>query len=520
MAYCMYLRKSRRDYEAETISHEDTLARHRTILTDLARRNRHPIGEIYEEVVSADSIQSRPQMQRMIADLLVGKWQGVYVTAVDRLARGDTADQGYLMRVLQVSGVKVITPGKVLDPLNPEDETNVEFSMFLARQEYKVSTRRQQAGLKQSRVEGKFTSSRAPYGYRRYKLPSQRGWSLLIHQEEASVVRQIFSWYLDGFNGQAMGLTVISGRLSDIAAPIGENASVWSPSRVYRILTNPVYAGWVRYGYEKTQKSVTVSGVVKKRITNSDCELHRGLHDAIITQEQFDAVAARLHGYSKHLPVRKGAALANPLAGLVVCAECGHVLSHLPASGRQPAILKCRTRGCPTVQSYRLPVEEAVLSSLRSWLADAGRTSAPGSDPAPAPQLSAMDTMRAEHDKLLRQVDRLQDLLEQEVYTVDQYTQRYAKLRVRLDALDAEMRAEAERSASAPVYYTPQELAPAIVRLLEAYDRSTPQQKNDMLKTCISSVVYRKQKPGKVVRGKTYADPASFELDVFPLIKE
>lgn len=519
MAYCAYVRKSRIDAEAERVSHEDTLARQRAILMDLAKNNRQPIEEFYEEVVSGDSISDRPQMQRLIADMLAGKWQGVYVTAIDRLARGDTADQGYLMRVLKVSGVNVITPTRVLDANNPDDELNVEFSMFIARQEYKASTRRQQAGTDRSVTEGKWPGAAASYGYRRHKYRNQRGWTLLIEPQEAAIVKQVFAWYLHGLDGVPMGITSIASRLTDMAVPTGENGKVWSASRIYRMLTNPVYTGCVRWGYDKLRRVVAPDGITKKRVINNAARIEEGQHEAIISRDDFAAVQDKLHGYNKHLPVRKGAVLSNPLAGLVFCAECGHVLSHLPASGRQPAILKCRTRGCPTVQNYREPVEEAVLASLRAWLDDAGRTSSPETDKPQQPTVSALDTMRAEQDNLLKRVDRLQDLLEQDVYTVEQYTQRYAKLRTRLDQLADHIAQEQQRIASQPVYATPAELAPAIVRLLEAYPSATAQQKNDMLKECISSVQYRKDKQGHVTHGRAYSDPNGFQLDVFPLIK-
>lgn len=77
MAYCMYLRKSRVDYEAERTSNEDTLSRHYDILSDLAIKNKHVIGQVYREVVSGDTIQDRPQVQQMISDIIAGKWEGV-----------------------------------------------------------------------------------------------------------------------------------------------------------------------------------------------------------------------------------------------------------------------------------------------------------------------------------------------------------------------------------------------------------------------------------------------------------
>lgn len=519
VAFCAYVRRSRLDYEAERVSHEDTLARQRAILTDLAAANRHVISEYYEEVVSGDTIQDRPRCQQLISDLIAGKWEGVYCTNISRLARGDTSDQGTILRVLKLTGAKVITPEKTLDPANDDDQFMAEVSLFLARQEYKSSTKRQQAGRDRSLEEGKCIASKAPYGYRRVKLEKERGWSLIIQPEEAVVVQSVASWYLYGRNGTPMGLTAIATHLTDTGIPTGANGTVWSASRIHRMLTNPVYAGCVRYGYEKLEKTPTLTGYSKRRVINKDCKIRKGIHQAIWTQETFDAIQQKLHGYNKHLPVRKGAKLSNPLAGLVFCAECGHVMSHLPACGRQPAILKCRTRGCPTVQNYREPVEQAVFAALRRWLDDPGALSA-FANPKPEQDASALPAMEAELDKLRRQLDRVQDLFEQEVYSLEDYQSRRSKLDARMQELKASIAAEKQLLADRPVYATHQELAPVLLRLFDEYENATPQQKNDMLKSCISSVVYRKSKTGLVLRGHVYSDPNAFELDVYPLLKK
>nr|DAZ39103.1 MAG TPA: integrase [Caudoviricetes sp.] len=65
MAYALYLRKSRAD---EELGHENTLARHEEMLRDLADKNNIYVDEahIYREIVSGESIEARPQMQRLL----------------------------------------------------------------------------------------------------------------------------------------------------------------------------------------------------------------------------------------------------------------------------------------------------------------------------------------------------------------------------------------------------------------------------------------------------------------------
>ena len=62
--YCIYLRKSRADLEAEAHGEGETLSRHKTALLELARRMGITISATYEEIVSGETIAARPQMQR------------------------------------------------------------------------------------------------------------------------------------------------------------------------------------------------------------------------------------------------------------------------------------------------------------------------------------------------------------------------------------------------------------------------------------------------------------------------
>lgn len=522
MSYCIYLRKSRADFEAEQRGEGETLARHRSILTKLAAKNHHPIGHIYQEIVSGETIADRPQVQALLSDVAAHKWQGVYVMEVERLARGDTMDQGLIAHAFKAGGTYIISPAKTYNPADPADEEYFEFSLFMSRREYKTINRRMQGGRVQSAREGKYICSRPAYGYRKVKLENDKGYTLAICPEEAAVVRQVFDWYLNGVDGEACGLVRIARRLLELHIPFGEQGSDWRPCRIHRMLTNPVYIGMIQWGKNKTVRTVSPTGVEKKRVMQPAGELYPGLHQPIVDADTYNAVQEKLHQPRAHVPMRSDCVMSNPLSGLIFCEACGHQLTGLPASGRQPAILKCRTFGCPTVQNYRTPVEKAVLATVKGWITDGGAIV-----PAPAARRSGEDAlnpqalagMEVEKEKLLRQIEKLQDLVEQEVYTVDQYNQRYAVLHDRLNVLDADLNALRQRINAQAIYCTPEELKPAIVYLLEHYHDSAPEQQNSMLRACVSKVVYHKRERGSIIRGVQYADPSQFELDVYPKLK-
>ena len=96
MRYAMYLRKSRADDASEPI--EVTLQRHRQALENyLIQHDLSVLPEdIYEEVVSGDSLYARPQMLRMLEAIEAGRYAGVLCMDIQRLGRGSMQDQGMI----------------------------------------------------------------------------------------------------------------------------------------------------------------------------------------------------------------------------------------------------------------------------------------------------------------------------------------------------------------------------------------------------------------------------------------
>lgn len=158
MAHCLYLRKSRADIEAEAHGEGETLARHEKLLLEVAKRGHYNITQIYREIVSGETIAARPVVQKLLQEVEDGKWEGVLVVEVERLARGDTIDQGVMAQAFKYSGTKIITPLKVYDPANEFDEEYFEFGLFMSRREYKTINRRLVRGRNASAKEGKWVS--------------------------------------------------------------------------------------------------------------------------------------------------------------------------------------------------------------------------------------------------------------------------------------------------------------------------------------------------------------------------
>ena len=65
MPYCIYLRKSRADAEAELAGEGETLARHEKTLLALAKKLKLPITKIYKEILSGETAPSCSSSFRM-----------------------------------------------------------------------------------------------------------------------------------------------------------------------------------------------------------------------------------------------------------------------------------------------------------------------------------------------------------------------------------------------------------------------------------------------------------------------
>jgi len=235
--YAIYLRKSRSDYEAEEKGEEETLARHKKILIELSKSKNMKIGKIYKEVVSGENIADRPEMQKLLDDVQEGRWKGVLVVEVERLARGNTKDQGIVSEAFQFSGTKIITPIKIYDPDNEYDQEYFEFGLFMSRREYKIINRRLQRGRIESLKEGKYVGNVSPFGYDRKKLEKQKGFTI-IPNHEAIAVKTAFELYAY----QNISIADLVRRLDEMgfkSRKIGE----WTRSSIKDLLRNPVYIG-------------------------------------------------------------------------------------------------------------------------------------------------------------------------------------------------------------------------------------------------------------------------------------
>ena len=516
--YFAYLRKSREDREAELHGDGETLKRHQRMLEDLAKYHNIKIAKFYSEVVSGETIASRPQMLAMLDDIESLAPDGVLVVEIERLARGDTRDQGLVLETFKYSGTRIVTPMKIYDPTDEQDEEYAEFGLFMSRREYKTINRRLRNGKIASFNEGKWTGSKAPYGYERVKLAGQKGFSLNIIPEKADVVRFIFQLFVYGTpesNNIPVGTSKICRILDDmhISPP---SADTWQPCTIRDILGNPAYIGKVHTGRRSSQKK-TSNGIIKiSRPVSKDIKISDGVHPAIIDDSLYSkAQEKRKANYQK--PFFEG--IKNPLAGLVYCSVCGKSMYRRPAGKRcKEDMIQCNTHGCPTSASYYHYIEEKLLLSLNKWLEDY-RIQVGNVSPANyAHQInllkSQLNAAQTESETSKKQLSKAMDLLEKDIYSVEMFQQRASELNEKIalssrSISDLSSKIDSLRTKAAQK----EEVIARWERVLSLYPQvDDPAVKNALMKELVTRIEYSKPHKGNRQNGGM----DQFTLKLFP----
>lgn len=523
LQYCLYLRKSRADAEAEERGEGETLARHEKSLLELAKKLNLNVTEIYREIVSGETIAARPVMQRLLQEVEQGIWNGVLVMEVERLARGDTIDQGIVAQTFKLSDTKIITPVKTYDPNNEFDEEYFEFGLFMSRREYKTINRRLQRGRVTSVMEGKFVGNKTPYGYERVRIKDDSGYTLSIVEEEAEIVRLIYEWYTmgekqtDGTH-KRLGTALIARRLNNMKIP-AKMGGAWTVSTIRDILKNPVYIGKIRWNSRKCVKKVIDGQVVisRPRVKNSECIIVQGLHSPIISEGTYN-IAQEYMSKNPPRPIGERSTIKNPLAGIVICGQCGHHMVRRPYNNGYSDTLICAEPTCDNVSSNLNLVEERIIQTLKDWLGEYKlKWNTKSDEPKKVSQAEvkrkALHKLQTELDTLNKQLNKTHDLLEQGVYDTNMFLERSRSLTSRINqtknditVLEADLNGEIVQNQSAA------NLIPKVEKLLEVYDNLFIKDKNDMLKEVLEKVIYVKDISAR------RTSPDNFEITMYPKV--
>jgi DNA invertase Pin-like site-specific DNA recombinase len=460
----IYLRKSREDRGEVAETREETLARHRRILLDYCKKNNLIVKDIFEEVVSGENLEARPQARKMLENVSAGLYEGVVVIELERLSRGNQIDQVEITKTFKERKTKIYTLNKVYDLSSEDsfDEDFFEFGLFMSRREYKTISRRLLRGRLQAQKEGYYIGSTLPFGFDKER--GEKGF-ILIPNEETEYVRTIFNLFVYENYSTAEIITFLND--NGIKA---KYHSEWTYQSIRRILSNKVYLGYIRVGARK-----------------GDISYFKGKHNPVVDEDVFYKAQEKLK--IKSVKNKKSCDIVNPLSSLVKCSVCGITM--------QKAGLKfrCNRVGCSTVMSYFEDVEKLVIEELKNELKNFNcfienyGEELEKEAKLKEQKLALLNKELVKKDKM---IDRACEMLELGVYSKEKYLSRVSVLeeeKANITANMAELMASAQ-SDTAKI----RRAIPILENVLDEYWNFNARDKNDLLKSIIDKIEYTKTK--------------------------
>lgn len=292
---------------------------------------------------------TRPAFLRMVADIDSGAVNCVICKTLSRAFR-NYADQGrFLEQYLPARRCRFIAIGSphVDTFTDPGCVQNLEIPIsglmndrFAARTSADV-----RRTLDTKRRRGEFIGAFPPYGYR--KSPEDKN-KLLVDEEAAQVVRDIFHWFVR----EGMSKGGIARRLNALGVPNPSaykrsqglpfhtpsapgNDGLWSPTTVSRILRDVLYTGVLRQG---RQRVVSYKVHTRMAVPESQWFLAAGAVAPVVSRELFQAAQALQERSVRAAPRRDD---VYPFSGLLICGDCGKAMHRRCAKGH--VYYACRT---------------------------------------------------------------------------------------------------------------------------------------------------------------------------------
>ena len=321
----MYLRKSRAD--DATLSVEEVLSKHEERLDEWVENNLSapiPIENRFKEIVSGgDSIEERPEFQKVLKLIESPKYKAVLVVEIARLGRPDTMEIGRISKTFQHTHTLVITPSRTFNVADKFEREMFEQELKIGQYFLDAIKTLLRTGREASVKRGCYVCSKPLYGYDKVTITEgkRKYPTLAINEEQAPIVRMIFESYVN----KNIGTQTIANQLNDMGVKPPQSER-WSADTIRDMLENIHYIGKVKFN-ERKAVLVVDNGEFRKtrpRTTEEERIVCKGLHEAIISEELFNAAQAK-RGRSHRTCANKE--LRNPLAGLLYC-ECGRSMSY------------------------------------------------------------------------------------------------------------------------------------------------------------------------------------------------
>lgn len=288
----------------------NSLEAQKEFFAEYTKRTGDNLVRLYaDEGISGTKIKNRKEFLRMMADAERGLFDMLVVKDISRFAR-NTVDLLQNIRKLKSLGIET-----QFLTANMTSMGNSEFVLTifgaLAQEESANTSKRVKFGKKINAEKGRVPN--IVYGYDK---TIGDYFNLQINEQEAAIVQQIFSWYINNGYGSAK----IAILLNERGLKTKRNCQ-WSQNGVCRILTNELYTGRIINGKQEVSDFLTGKRESKDK---SEWLITERPDLRIIEPDVFEKAQALLRERGQAFKLdSKRHSNAYLFSTLIQCKECG-----------------------------------------------------------------------------------------------------------------------------------------------------------------------------------------------------
>ena len=339
--YCR-LSEEDRNKQVET-DDSNSIQNQKAMLMQYAALQGWAIYRIYSDDDYAGADRRRPEFNRLLQDAEAKKFDIILCKTQSRFTRELELVEKYIHGLFPIWGIRFISIVDNADTDNKGNKKSRQINGLVNEWYLEDMSDNIRSVLKNRRENGFHIGSFALYGYK--KDPDKKG-HLIIDEEAATVVREVFTLFSQGY-----GKTAIARILNDrgipnpteykrlkglrYKQPKAKNSTLWKYFSISDMLVNEIYIGNMvqgKYG------SISYKTKQNKPRPKSEWYITPGTHEPIIERELWDRVQKMVQERAKPFDVGTIGLFARKAR----CANCGYVMRSSKSRGKY--YLQCRSR--------------------------------------------------------------------------------------------------------------------------------------------------------------------------------
>jgi DNA invertase Pin-like site-specific DNA recombinase len=202
----------------------------------------------YDDGGTSGGTLERPALQRLLADIDVGRVDMVVVYKIDRLTRS-LADFAKLVERLEAASCSFVSVTQAFNTSSSMGRLTLNVLLSFAQFEREVTAERIRDKIAASKKKGLWMGGLVPVGYDPHPDPNRR--ELVVNEVEAETVRRLFALYLAhgclSATADAAESAGLRSKRRVFANGRTQGGGAFSRGQIHKILTNPVYRGLTRH---------------------------------------------------------------------------------------------------------------------------------------------------------------------------------------------------------------------------------------------------------------------------------